>query len=85
MKKVIRLHAEWCGPCKMYEPIFIEETKDLKDWEVISLDIDTDEGRKVAVELGVRGVPTTVIMIDGETPKFLAGLQHSEDLKKVLV
>ncbi len=61
--RVLEFYADWCGPCRMYGPI-VEESKakfgsqvDFKRYNV-----DEDESRKVAYQLGVQGIPRTCIL-----------------------
>jgi len=81
MNQVIKLSATWCGPCKMYAPIFNEVADMLIDnWETLALDIDTDEGREIMIANGIRSVPTTILMEVGKDPKILTGVISKEDL-----
>jgi len=81
MNQVIKLSATWCGPCKMYAPIFNEVADMLSDnWETLALDIDTDEGREIMIANGIRSVPTTILMEVGKDPKILTGVISKEDL-----
>jgi len=78
--KVTKLSAEWCGPCTQYAPIFESATKDLEDWNIINLDIDTPEGQVFAEKHGIRGVPATLIERQGEEPKLVMGGKSKADL-----
>ena len=60
-KRVLRFTASWCGPCKMLAKTLEEITTNVPI-EVYDIDENTD----IAVEYGVRGVPT-LIMLDGNT------------------
>jgi thioredoxin 1 len=55
MKKVIRFTASWCQPCKAMASI-LEEIDTNIPIEVVDIDIQQD----VAIEYGIRGVPTLV-------------------------
>jgi thioredoxin 1 len=55
MKKVIRFTASWCQPCKAMASI-LEEINTNIPIEVIDIDKQSD----VAIEYGIRGVPTLV-------------------------
>jgi thioredoxin 1 len=55
MKKVIRFTASWCQPCKAMASI-LEEINTNIPIEVIDIDAQQD----VAIEYGIRGVPTLV-------------------------
>lgn len=58
---IVNLFATWCGPCKMLAPI-LEEINE-EGTPVFKIDVDQDGD--FAKELGVRGVPTTLIYKDG--------------------
>jgi thioredoxin 1 len=55
MKKVIRFTASWCQPCKAMASI-LEEINTNIPIEVVDIDAQQD----VAIEYGIRGVPTLV-------------------------
>jgi len=76
MKKVIRFTASWCGPCKMLAKT-LEEVKTNVPIEVI----DIDEQPNVAVEFGIRGVPTLVIVEDNIPSKRLVGNKTKQELE----
>ena len=55
MKKVIRFTASWCQPCKAMANI-LEEINSPIPIEVVDIDAHQD----IAIEYGIRGVPTLV-------------------------
>jgi thioredoxin 1 len=55
MKKVIRFTASWCQPCKALASI-LEEIDTNIPIEVVDIDAQQD----IAIEYGIRGVPTLV-------------------------
>jgi len=59
MKKVIRFTASWCQPCKSLASI-LEEIDTNIPIEVVDIDVQQD----VAIEYGIRGVPTLVKIDD---------------------
>ena len=85
MKKIMKFHADWCGPCKNYGPIFEQVTKGLKDWEVEEYNIESPKGTEMSVTYGINSVPSTVIIVDGKEPRKLVGTLSAVDLAKELV
>jgi len=75
-RKLLRFTASWCQPCKML-------TKTL---EGITIDypievIDIDESSDLAIQYGVRGVPTLVMLQDDIETKRIVGMQTEGFLK----
>jgi thioredoxin 1 len=57
--------AEWCGPCKMIEPI-INELADNYNGQVRFAKVNIDENRSTAMQYNVRGIPTLMVFRDGK-------------------
>jgi thioredoxin 1 len=85
MNKVMKFHADWCGPCKNYGPIFEQVTKDLEGWEVEEYNIESPKGTEMSVTYGINSIPSTVIIVDGKEPRKLIGTLSAADLAKELV
>ncbi len=65
MIELIDFHAEWCGPCKVMEPVFNEIEKDYigrVTFKRVDVDIDTAMSEK----FGVMSIPTFIILKDGK-------------------
>ena len=83
MLKLIDFYADWCGPCKVMEPIFEELEKDYTGKiEFTRLDVET-EGEKAA-KFGVQGIPTFVITKDDKEIDRKVGAMPKEILKRWL-
>jgi thioredoxin 1 len=76
MKKVLRFTASWCGPCKMLAKN-LESMNTNVPVEVIDIDVFQD----TAVEYGIRGVPTLVMVEDNIEVKRLVGMQSIKELE----
>lgn len=82
--QVMRLTASWCGPCKSYAPVFerVTDELDTAEWNVATLDVDTDAGKEVAETYSVRGVPTTIVVrASDDRPNIMTGVQSEQTLR----
>jgi len=75
--KILKFEASWCGPCEQLSKII----GSLGDLVKIPIDvIDVDDDRHAAIERGVRGVPTLILLNDdGEELKRHVGTMSSAD------
>jgi thioredoxin 1 len=56
--------AEWCGPCRHYAPTY--ERASERHPEVVFAKVNVDEHPELAARYGIRSIPTTVALRDGE-------------------
>ena len=77
--KVLRFTASWCGPCKM-----LAKTLEDIDTQIPIEVIDIDENQDLAMNYGIRGVPT-LVMLDGDVEvKRLVGMKMKNELSEWL-
>jgi thioredoxin 1 len=80
MKTIKYFTATWCGPCKAFKPIMNEVAGEGHSVEFI----DVDEQQNIAVQYGVRSIPTVVIEENGnEVDRFIGALPKQTILEKV--
>lgn len=75
--------AEWCGPCKMIAPILDEVAEKYVD-KVKICKLDIDESRSTTAKYGVRGVPTLMIIRDGQVEATKVGALSKSQLEAFL-
>ncbi len=84
---VVDFWAEWCGPCKMAEPVIEELSETYKGKAVIGK-LNVDENQQKAAELGVMSIPTVIGFKAGQEVERKIGFGgkagYSELLEKVL-
>ena len=64
--------AEWCHPCKQLDAI-VEELAEEWDGQVKVCKLDVDANLNTTMSLGIMGVPTLILFIDGEAVERLIG------------
>lgn len=62
---VIDFWAEWCGPCRTIAPV-VEELASEYDGRVTIGKCDVDENNTVAMQFGIRNIPTILFIKGGE-------------------
>ena len=77
---VIDFHATWCGPCKVLSPILEGLDNEIEGVEFVKLDVD--QHPQIAGQNQVMGVPTVVILKDGEVKDRFVGVQPKEVIKE---
>lgn len=72
-----------CGPCKQVKPILEEFEKEYPDLTVSYTVVDqSTEGRLLATEWEITGVPTLLFIADGEEKSRVVGAQPKETLRR---
>ena len=69
---LIDFWAVWCGPCKMIAPI-VEEIADEYNGKVKVGKLDVDNNQQVAMQFGIRSIPTLLIFKNGEVVDQIVG------------
>src|SRR5690606_10066406 len=69
---LIDFWAVWCGPCKMIAPI-VEEIANEYNGKVKVGKLDVDNNQQVAMQFGIRSIPTLLIFKNGEVVDQIVG------------
>ena len=80
-KAVVDFYATWCGPCKMFGPIFEEVSED-NNINFVKLDVDKNDD--IARKYGVMTIPTVILFDNGEEVKRHVGLMNTEELEEFI-
>lgn len=80
---LVDFSAEWCGPCKMMDPILDQVKSELGD-KVKIVKIDVDKNQSLAAAYNVRGVPTLMIFKNGKQLWRESGVRQAGELVSIL-
>ena len=84
---MVDLWATWCGPCRAIAPI-ISELANEYDGKIVVGKCDVEENDDIAMEFGVRNIPTILFFKGGQlVDKFVGAASKStiEDKFKALL
>jgi thioredoxin 1 len=80
---IVDFGAEWCGPCRMLEPI-VDELAAEYEGRVKVGRIDLDTNPNTAIEFGVRSLPSILFFRDGVVVDRIVGAVSKGEIVKVL-
>lgn len=74
--------AAWCGPCRMFSPIFEDASE--KHTDIVFGKVDTDTHPQLAQDFDVRSIPTLVVLRDNIVVHYSAGVTTPQQLDAIL-
>lgn len=75
--------AEWCGPCKMIAPILEQVAAEYKG-RLSLVKLDVEENQNIAMQYGVRSIPTLMLFKGGVVEAQHVGMLSKEQLGQLL-
>ena len=72
--------APWCGPCKAIAPILEELATEL-DGKLKIAKVNIDDNDAIAVEYGIRAIPTMLLFKGGQVAEQIVGMMPKAALK----
>ena len=80
---VVDFWAEWCEPCKSLEPV-LKKLADEYAGQFLLAKVNADEQQMIAQQLGVRSLPTVMVIKEGQPVDGFAGAQPETQVREML-
>lgn len=80
---LVDFYADWCGPCKMMNPILKDLKKKMGD-RLNIIKVDAEKNADAAIKYNVRGVPTLILFKEGQILWQQAGVVQSHQLQSII-
>ncbi len=78
---LVDLWAEWCGPCKMMEPVLEEIAGEMEEsLQVVKINID--QNKETPMKFNVMNIPTLLFLKDGKEVDRVIGVVPKKQLVK---
>lgn len=79
MKQFLYFSATWCGPCKTFGPIM--DRVAMSGIPVQKVDVDSQKNLVSQYQVG--GVPTTILIKDGQVVNRFTGAKSEQEIKAI--
>ena len=80
---LVDFYADWCGPCKMMNPILKSLKKKMGD-RINIIKVDAEKNPDAAIKYQVRGVPTLILFKNGRILWQQAGVVQMPRLESII-
>lgn len=80
---LVDMWAEWCGPCKMMEPVLEEIAGEMEEsLQVVKINID--QNQETPRKFNVMNIPTLIFFKDGkEVDRVIGAVPKKQLIKKI--
>jgi thioredoxin 1 len=82
---VVKIGAEWCGPCKVVSKMISNLDKELVgDTMFAEVDIEEEENDDIVTEFGIRNIPVILFIKDGNVLEKKVGTIKQNELQDII-
>ena len=75
--------ADWCGPCKMIDPV-LDEIAAEYEGKIKIAKVDVDANPEIPPKFGIRGIPTLIVFKGGNAEATKVGALSKSQLTEFI-
>jgi len=79
---LVDCYADWCGPCKMMQPIIDELAREITTCKFFKINVDDAE--QTSEKYNIMSIPTLLLFKDGKLETQLVGLKSKDELINII-
>jgi thioredoxin 1 len=80
---LVKVGAEWCGPCRMIKPTIEEISNDYEGRLVVG-DVNVDDKIESISEFNIKSIPTILMFKKGELVEKVTGMVSKTQLEDMI-
>ena len=80
---LVDFYADWCGPCRMVSPL-LDQLLEEAETPVRVVKVDVDAMPELAGRFGIMGIPTLLVMNDGDLVDKTVGVPSLDKLLEMI-
>ena len=80
---IIDFYADWCGPCKMVEPVLQELAQEYQG-KLNMYRVDTQAQQELAAAFGIQSIPSMLFVPLNDKPQMAVGALPKNTLKEAI-
>ena len=80
---IVDFWAPWCGPCKMFGPIFEKSAKNYP-LKALYTKVNTENEQSLGARFGIRSIPTLMIFKDAKEVHRISGAVDENSLNNLV-
>jgi len=80
---IIDFYADWCGPCKMVEPV-LQELAEEYQGKLNIYRVNTEDQQELASAFGIQSIPSILFVPLNDKPQMAVGALPKNSIKKAI-